>query len=174
MMLMTLRGTPFLYYGDEIGMADRPFEKDELRDPVGLRFHPVAGRDPERTPMQWTGAPGAGFTTPDATPWLPFGDAGACNVADQREDPRSVLNLTRDLIAFRTTMGSAPYERLPSDGGPWLYRRGDVVVALNMSDEVVTVDLAGDVALSTSRDLEGQSAGGLSLGGWEGVVVASS
>jgi alpha-glucosidase len=174
MMLLTLRGTPFLYYGDEIGMPDRPFAKEEVRDPVGVRFHPVAGRDPERTPMQWSSGDGAGFTDPGAAPWLPFGDGDANNVADQRDDPRSVLNLTRDLIALRERFATEPYERLAADGPTWIYRRGaDTAVALNLSDEAVTIDLPGTVSVSTSRDLDGQASVGLSLGAWEGVVVSS-
>jgi alpha-glucosidase len=171
MMLMTLRGTPFLYYGDEIGMADRPFSKHEVLDPVGVRFHPVAGRDPERTPMQWSGGPGAGFTSPDATPWLPFGDAAACNVADQRDDERSVLHLARELIALRRSFARKSYERVPGD--IWMFRRGVHTIVLNVTDEPVTLEIDGAVALSTSRDLDGQSAGGLSLPPWEGVVVSS-
>jgi alpha-glucosidase len=174
LVLLTLRGTPFLYYGDEIGMPDRPFEKSEVLDPVGVRFHPVAGRDPERTPMQWASGDGAGFTPGGTTPWLPFGDAGTCNVADQEADPSSVLNLTRDLIALRRGFGGASYERIAADPPLWMYRRGDVTIAINMSDEPVAIDIEGDVAISTSRTLDGQSADGLSLGGWEGVVVSPS
>jgi alpha-glucosidase len=174
MMLLTLRGTPFMYYGDEIGMVDRPFSKDEVLDPVGIKFHPVAGRDPERTPMQWEPGPGAGFTTPDAVPWLPFGDAGAINVAAQRGDDRSVLHLARELLALRKGFSGEPYERMGSADAVWVYRRGAAVtVVLNLSDDPKTVSLGGRVALSTSRDLDGQSAEGLSLPPWEGVVVAS-
>jgi alpha-glucosidase len=172
MMLLTLRGTPFLYYGDEIGMQDRPFDRDEVLDPVGLRFHPVAGRDPERTPMQWRDEPGAGFTSPDATPWLPFGDISR-NVAGQRDDAGSILNLTRDLVALRKGFTQSDYERMLLDGALWVFRRGSRVVALNMSDDPVVLNVMGHVALSTSRGLDGQSAEGLSLPGWEGVVVSS-
>jgi alpha-glucosidase len=172
MMLLTLRGTPFLYYGDEIGMQDRPFSKDEVLDPVGVRFHPVAGRDPERTPMQWSAEEGGGFTSADATPWLPFGDAAACNVADQRDDKRSLLHLTRDLLAHRRWFARDPYERIES--AIWTYRRGSHVVALNMTDAPAQIDVDGVVAVSTSRDLDGQSATGLSLPPWEGVVVSPS
>ena len=90
----------FLYEGDEIGMTDVDVPRAELVDPVGIRFYPHAGRDPVRTPMQWTAEAGGGFTDAGVTPWLPFGDL-ACNVADQRDDPDSFLTLTRDLIAYR-------------------------------------------------------------------------
>src|SRR5262249_1607508 len=90
LMLLTLRGTPFLYYGEEIGMRDGFIPPEQLQDPVGKRF-PGLGRDPERTPMQWTGEPGAGFTTGSET-WLPIGDdAPTVNVARQLRDPRSLL-----------------------------------------------------------------------------------
>ena len=87
MMLLTLPGSVFLYYGDELGMLDTDVPKERLEDPVGRRLYPVYGRDPERTPMPWSPRPGAGFTAPNVEPWLPFGDIAACNVEDQRRDP---------------------------------------------------------------------------------------
>jgi alpha-glucosidase len=94
-ILLTLRGTPFIYYGEEIGMRDVPIPPDKEQDPA--RFGSV-GRDPERTPMQWDDTPNAGFTT--GTPWLPVGDT-RMNVAAQRRDPDSLLALYRRLIALR-------------------------------------------------------------------------
>jgi alpha-glucosidase len=179
LMLLTLRGTPFIYYGDEIGMTDRPFGSEELRDPVGLRFHPVAGRDPERTPMQWSAGPNAGFTPPDAVPWLPVGDNDTRNVEDQRNDPASVLNLTRDLVALRKAnpdLVSGDYRRIRGPDGVWGYARGErFVVLLNFSDDTVTVDpITGRIEMTTTREREGQAVGGkLSLGPWEGAVVSS-
>src|SRR6266550_1102390 len=101
LMLMGLRGTPFLYYGDEIGMPDTDIPNDRVLDPVGVFHGARVGRDPERTPMPWTGEPGAGYSQPGVEPWLPYGDVAACNVADQRRDPDSTLSLTRDLIGLR-------------------------------------------------------------------------
>jgi alpha-glucosidase len=180
LMLLTLRGTPFLYYGDEIGMTDRQFERSEVLDPVGERFHPAAGRDPERTPMQWSSGDGAGFTTPGTTPWLPFGDHESCNVAEQRADSGSMLNLCRDIIALRRripALREGAYTRLDAPPDVWAYGRGDsAIVALNFSDqgaEVATSD--GTIVLSTDRDREGQSVGvALSLSPGEGVVVELS
>ncbi len=74
MLLLTLRGAVFLYEGDEIGMTDVDVPRAELVDPVGIRFYPHAGRDPVRTPMQWSNEPGGGFTGADVSPWLRFGD----------------------------------------------------------------------------------------------------
>jgi alpha-glucosidase len=101
MLLLTLRGTPTLYNGDEIGMHDVPIPPDTVRDPFeqnvpGRGF----GRDPERTPMQWDAGPHAGFST--ETPWLPVAaDYRTANVAVQRTAPRSMLALHRALIALR-------------------------------------------------------------------------
>ena len=61
-MMLTLRGTPFLYYGDELGMPETEIPVERVLDPVGKIHGPRVGRDGERTPMQWTDAPGAGFT----------------------------------------------------------------------------------------------------------------
>jgi alpha-glucosidase len=101
LMLLSLRGTPFLYYGDEIGMLDAHIADDQVLDPVGKMHGARVGRDPERSPMQWTGEPGAGFSPEGVVTWLPYGDYIACNVADQQDDPRSMLALTRDLVAVR-------------------------------------------------------------------------
>ena len=177
MLLLTLRGTPVLYYGDEIGMPDVELTQEQLRDPVGLRFWPAySGRDPGRTPMQWTDASGAGFTKPRAQPWLPIGDNRSCNVEAQRRDESSVLHLTRDLIALRKEFASAPYSKRQSPDGTWVYRRGKHVIALNLSDETVKISrLRGVVRISTTRARDGQEfSGGLSLDGWEGVVVDAS
>ena len=98
-LLLTLRGTPTLYYGDELGMTDAAIATDAVRDPRATT-QPGHGRDPERTPMRWTGAPGAGFTT--GAPWLPIGDDVArVNVEAERDDPQSMLALHRRLLALR-------------------------------------------------------------------------
>ena len=126
LMLLTLRGTPFLYFGDEIGMVEVPVTGDDVRDPAGeLGTQP--GRDPGRTPMQWNAGPGAGFTREGVRPWLPIGNARANNVEDQRRDPGSVLRLCRDLIALRretSDLRSGAYASLPSPPGAWSWRRG--------------------------------------------------
>jgi alpha-glucosidase len=101
-MYLTLRGTPILYYGEEIGMENYgPNSKDEVRDPIGRRGWPLEkGRDGERTPMQWTDAKNAGFT--EATPWLPVAPSyKSHNVAAETTDPKSILNFYRRLLALR-------------------------------------------------------------------------
>ena len=100
-LLLTLRGTPFLYYGEEIGMRNGRIKRRELLDPVGKRYWPLnVGRDGERTPMRWSPEPNAGFTT--GTAWLPAGDlSDGINVEEERSDPSSLLILFQRLIALR-------------------------------------------------------------------------
>jgi alpha-glucosidase len=179
MMLLCLRGTPFLYYGDEIGLPEVPLDPATALDPVARRTgDPSRNRDPCRTPMQWDDEPGGGFTTADATPWLPLGDVAACNVAAQREDPGSVLHLVRDLIALRRRepdLTSGGYDVLSAPDGAWAWRRGDgFAVCLNLSGDPVAVEgVEGRVAIGTARARDGESvAGSVRLGAYEGVVVA--
>ena len=105
MLLLTLRGTPTCYYGDEIGMEDVPIPFEECMDPAALQQpeqYEIWGRDPERTPMQWDDTPNAGFTTAEARPWLPLAaDYATRNVAAQEGDPASMLSLFRALTALR-------------------------------------------------------------------------
>lgn len=100
-MLLTLRGTPTLYYGEEIGQDDIYLRRRQILDPPGKRYWPVyKGRDACRAPMQWNEAPRAGFTSGD--PWLPVNtDYMMKNVAYQSEDPASLLNFYRRLIWLR-------------------------------------------------------------------------
>jgi alpha-glucosidase len=180
MALLTLRGTPFLYYGDEIGMTDVPVPAAETRDTVGLRLSPDEGRDPCRTPMQWTAEPGAGFTGPDVRPWLPIGDAASVNVEDQRADPASMLHLCRDLIELRRrtlALRSGAYAPLATPPNVWAWRRGsDVLVALNLSDRVAALaPEPGTILISTDRRRDGEPVRGeLALEPWQGVVVGPS
>ena len=180
MALVTLRGTPVLYYGDEIAMRDTPLAYEDLRDPVGLRFWPEnPGRDSARTPMHWSPEPGAGFTEPGAKPWLPLGDHRATNVAAQRADDSSFLRLCRDLIALRRSLPElqrAPYEPLPAPPGAWAWRRGSTVaVALNLSDEEVALaGLDGTIRVGTRRERDGEAVRErLLLRAWEGAVLVS-
>ncbi|MDQ6853485.1 MAG: alpha-amylase family glycosyl hydrolase [Actinomycetota bacterium] len=177
MMLLTLPGSVFLYYGDELGMPDTDVPKERLEDPVGKRLYPVYGRDPERTPMQWSPAPGAGFTEPGVEPWLPFGDSVGCNVEDQRRDPESMLSLCRDLIGLRAAvpdLRTGAYARLAAEGGLWAWRRGErTVVALNLGDDPAELQVPnGMVRIATQRERDGERVeGALTLGPWEGAIV---
>jgi alpha-glucosidase len=175
-LLLGLRGTPLLYYGDEIGMQDVAVPRDRLRDPVGIRHWPDdRGRDGGRTPMQWT--PGGGFSPDGVAPWLPMGDAANRNVAEQREDPGSFLHLCRDLIALRRErpeVHEGGYDALPTPAGVWAWRRGDsTVVALDVSGDGGTFDLGpATVLIGSLRERDGQRVdGAVELGPWEALVL---
>ncbi len=177
-VLLCLRGTPVLYQGDEIGLPDTEVRREDLRDPLGVRYWPAyAGRDGMRTPMPWENVTGGGFTSPGVRPWLPFGDLAACNVSDQRSDPRSMLHLTRDLIALRRQepeLHAGDYRSLAAPDGVWAWGRGDrFVVVANLSDRDAVVDVpSGTVRLATVRTREGELvAGTVTVGGWEALVV---
>lgn len=104
-LLLTLRGTPVLNYGEELGMVNHdPMRREDVKDIIGVKGWPKEkGRDGERTPMQWDASPNAGFNR-GAAPWLPVGaDYASRNVAAARADPGSVLNFYRRLIALRRT-----------------------------------------------------------------------
>ena len=176
--LLMLRGTPVLYYGDELALPNVDVPRERLQDPVGIRRWPEEpGRDRGRTPMHWSPEPGAGFTSAPERAWLPIGDNAACNVEDQRRDQRSVVNLCRDAIALRRELHDlrrADYAPLRTDAGVWAWRRGaDAVVALNLRDEPASIgDVRGTIALTTTREREGVPVeDGLALGPWEGAVV---
>jgi len=176
LMLLSLRGTPVLYQGDEIGMANVAVPHEDMRDPLGVRFYPYyEGRDAGRTPMQWSDAPGGGFT--EAAPWLPVGDVAAANVLGQRDDPASVLTLCRDLIAFRRRhpeFSTGDSTTVATPEATWAFTRGPRhVVALNMSSETnVIVGLSGTIAVCTDRAREGEAADSdLRLAPFEGLVL---
>ncbi len=100
-LMLTLRGTPFLYYGEEIGMRDVSLKRSEIMDPPGKKFWPFyKGRDGCRSPMQWSAAEYAGFSK--VRPWLPIHpNYIQRNVENQQDDQGSMLNFTRQLIQLR-------------------------------------------------------------------------
>ena len=159
MLLLALRGTPTLYYGDEIGMRDVPIPPGRIRDPWEVNMPGLGeGRDPCRTPMRWTEAPNAGFCPPNVEPWLPIGcEVEAINVASQERDPASMLSLTRALTALRrerAALRSGGYEAVEAHGDALVIRRaadGDrLVVALNLGGGRARVEARGTVLLSTN------------------------
>jgi alpha-glucosidase len=185
MLLLTLRGTPVVYYGDEIGMTDVPVPDELSQDPYARQVPGFGvGRDPERTPMQWSSDVHSGFCRPDVTPWLPLAaDADRVNVAEQDTDPGSVLSLHRSLIALRRAepaLAVGDYEPVSSDDDVLVYRRvhdgRTLLVALNLGDEDRTVPIpkGGSVLLGTIVTRTGEAVGGtLALGAGEGVIVGS-
>jgi alpha-glucosidase len=140
MLLLTLRGTPTLYFGEEIGMVDGDIPPGERVDPRELNCPGRGlGRDHARTPMQWDASAGAGFTR--GTPWLPLADGHErCNVEEQRDDPGSMLSLYRRLLALRRreqALAIGSYAPLAADAPLFAWRRRhqgcDWLVVLNLS-----------------------------------------
>jgi alpha-glucosidase len=182
MLLLTLRGTPTMYYGDEIGMRDVEIPAGLIQDPWGKQVQGLGlGRDPERTPMQWDDSTHAGFCDPDVAPWLPAGETyRTTNVRHEAEDPRSMLNLTRRLLRLRSTeaLSAGSYRPVESAEGTFAYIReyGDrcLLVALNFtaSDATAPCPGAGQVLLSTHLDSEDRPVEGtVSLRPNEGCVI---
>ena len=174
LMLLTLRGTPILYYGDEIGMTAPPPERmgntrmDDARD---------QSRDLSRTPMQWNRSRHAGFTAGD-TPWLPVGDPGSANVATQSADRGSILWFVRDLIDLRRRTpslreGAMAFVDGPADVLAW--RRDDALVAMNLGTAPQAIPASGRIAICTDRKRDNELvAGSLVLPAKTGVVLLSA
>ena len=167
MLLLTLRGTPTCYYGEELGMQDIPLPRESMHDPAG-KEDPEKSRDPVRSPMQWDGSANAGFCAPEATPWLPVAvDYQSYNVVEEQRDPRSFLMLTRRLLELRKatpalTFGS--YQSVEQENDTcFVYLRQHAnqrcLVALNfsMQNQVVRLPESGQgrVLLSSYIDREG-------------------
>lgn len=180
LMLMGLRGTPFIYYGDEIGMVDTKVPRERVLDPVGVFHGARFGRDGERTPMHWTARPGAGFSEPGVEPWLPYGDYAAINVEAQRHDPDSMLSLTRDLIGLRDALPElrrGSYQRLDRGDGDdvWAWKRGErTIVVCNLSDDACAVPSIGPgvIRIGTTRvRAEERVDDALALDPWEAAIV---
>ena len=167
LLLLTLRGTPTLYYGDEIGMREVDIPAAKACDPWG-RKRPGLSRDPSRTPMQWDGSESAGFSTgPPGSPWLPLArDYRSRNVARQLAEPDSLLNLYRRILRFRReseALRRGAYHRIESLPSSILgYRREHSGQCLrvfhNFGDRAaeVTVDEPCRVVLSTRPAREGK------------------
>jgi alpha-glucosidase len=182
-LLLTLRGTPTLYYGDELGMPDARIAAAEVQDPAELRQPGEGkGRDPERSPMLWENRENAGFTAAGVKTWLPLvWDWPKFTVETQGYDERSSLALYRKLLALRRasaalTSGSVLAARAVEGVLSYLRTAGSerVEVHLNLTDEVRWVEcLPGRVALSSHLDGEGMVVQGwLKLRGDEGIAVS--
>jgi alpha-glucosidase len=183
MLLLTLRGTPTLYYGDELGLEDVAVAPDEVQDPWERRVPGQGlGRDPVRTPMPWDASSHAGFCPPGVAPWLPVGEANAGrHVAGQLRDPRSMLALHRRLLAVRRAspaLHAGALRLLHARDGLLAWRREhereQVLVALNLGGEQRSLPLPapGRILAATGAERAGTGvAGELVLAGDEGLVV---
>lgn len=182
-LLCTLRGTPTLYYGDELGMLDVPIPPEAVQDPYEKNVPGLGlGRDPERTPMQWSAADHAGFSS--ARPWLPLAeDFATRNVEVERRDAGSMLSLYRALLALRRarpTLSLGDYRSLETNPAVlgYLRRHGQKrdAVLLNLGGERQLVRASSDierarVLLSTHPDRIGAPLGA-ALEPNEAVVLA--
>ncbi|NLH51078.1 MAG: alpha-glucosidase [Myxococcales bacterium] len=158
-LLLTLRGTPFLYYGEEIGMTNRWFPRRLIRDPMGKKVWPLyQGRDSSRTPMLWKGGPGAGFTTGE--PWLPLDpEAELLCVQNAAKVPRSLLNFYKRLSWLRKQKPALQHGSFEALGLPdphvFAFRRRAgkqaITVLLNFADreKISPVAVNGAVLVST-------------------------
>ena len=186
-LLLTLRGTPTLYYGDELGMEDVAIPREQICDPFEKNVPGIGvGRDPARTPMRWHPGRNAGFTT--GTPWLPLGDGCAtCNVETEASDAESMLSLCRRLLWLRRSnpaLALGDYLGVSCEEECLAYmRRHDaqrVLVMLNFSVDGRSLDLPpelaqGRIVFSTraSRAPE-EVAGCVALAPAEGVVIEAT
>jgi len=159
MLLLTLRGTPTLYYGDELGMQDVSIPPERFQDPVMWRKPGTdEGRDPERTPMQWDSSSNAGFCPGDVEPWLPLAvDYPTINVAVERADPHSTFNFYKRLLHLRRTLPALTLgdfqfipvvdNHLASIQDVLAYRRSwqdqRLLVVINFSANSQLIDLSG-------------------------------
>jgi alpha-glucosidase len=184
MLLLTLRGTPTLYYGDELGMPDVAIPAELVQDPWEKNVPGLGlGRDPERTPMLWDDSQNAGFSA--ATPWLPVApNYQTANVRAQRRDPASMLMLYHRLIALRRAtpaLAVGAYTAVEARDEILAYMRTHAgkrcLVVLNFgaqphifaSDQV---HLQGHIVLSSYLDRANEAVSGMiTLRGDEGVIL---
>lgn len=190
MLLLTLRGTPTTYYGEEIGMENVPIPWEKMHDPPAVNQPEIAdevGRDPERTPMPWNDSPSAGFTVAGIEPWLPLAaDYATRNVAAQAADPTSILNFYRALTQLRRAepaLHAGDYTPIETDStGILAYLRSaptaaNFIIVLNLGSEQQALDLShiatsATIAISTDMVRAGTvDLPHLQIGPNEGLVL---
>lgn len=165
MLLLTLRGTPTLYNGEEIGMVDGIIHQEDVQDPQGLILGVAYTRDVCRTPLQWDDSPNAGFST--AKPWLPVNpDYTTRNVQAQRHDKHAILALYQRLIALRSQENAlilGVYKSVDAPSGVLAYTRADAqktyLVLLNLTGQPKTFSGAytGQIVVDTPLQREGEA-----------------
>ena len=185
-MLLTLRGTPYLYYGEEIGMREISLRRSEILDPPGKRFWPFyKGRDGCRSPMQWDASANAGFSS--RKPWLPVHpDYIGRNVEAQNTKPDSMLNFTRHLIKLRREKSALQrgdftlLTEVPKDTLAYLRQTPEqtILVALNFRNYPASVqkipERVWNLLFSTARETAPVSAKNLDLAPYEVVILESA
>jgi alpha-glucosidase len=182
MLLMTLKGTPFLYMGDEMGRRRVSIPPHRVRDPLE-KLLPGSGlcRAPERAPMRWDDSPNGGFTTGE--PWLPLDLACSANVTAQQNDERSILALFRALFALRrehACVCEGRYEPLRSQNDVISFKRvedgQEILISLNIAAEPRRWHWQGrgELLLSTHLDQTSKSLpeASILLRGNEGVIIS--
>jgi alpha-glucosidase len=180
-LLMTLRGTPTLYYGDELGHPSVDIPPDRVRDPFGINMPGgTQGRDPVRTPMPWDRSRNSGFSSGE--PWLPLAPhAAEISVEAQKSDPSSNLCLTRALIALRNAepaLNAGTFEMLPTEGRTLAYERraGErrFAIVLDVESKPARVELpdAGRILVCTTVERIGEKvAGSIAIAPDEAAVI---
>jgi alpha-glucosidase len=183
MLLLTLRGTPTLYYGDELGIGHIEVPQNLVRDPWAKREPGLGvGRDPARTPMQWNASAFAGFSTHE--PWLPLtADHETRNVVAMSNDKMSILYLVRSLLHFRrqhASLSQGKWRLLSRESDVLAYERRNgehrIIVVLNFAANPrawsTPASTKARVAISTHGDRHGEPVGSiLSLRGNEGLLI---
>lgn len=184
-LLFTLRGTPYLYYGEEIGMRDISLKRSEILDPPGRKYWPFyKGRDGCRSPMQWDGSTNAGFSS--AKTWLPIHpNHRVRNVETQRGDPNSMLNFTRHIIKLRRenpALHQGDFTLLtiqPKDTLAYLRQtpKNTLLVALNFKNRMTTIESLPEgkwnMLYSTARVSVPESVQSFQLSPYEVLIMES-
>ncbi len=180
-LLLTTRGTPTLYYGDELGMVDADIAADRQLDPWAEGAG-VPGRDGCRTPMQWSADPHGGFSPATASStWLPLADGFEERCVDEQiADHDSMLSLYRDLLTLRRVepaLHGGDYRRREAPDGVLAFERAGVfLVVVSFVDDPIEVPVPdSSVAISTDRSLDAKSvSGSLTLQGNQAIVLRLS
>lgn len=183
MLLLTLRGTPTIYNGDEIGMVDGDIIEGDIHDPQGHRLGLHMSRDFCRTPLQWDDSPLAGFSLVETdSTWLPVThDYKTRNIKAQMKDASSLWSLVQQLLAFRKNSQAilaGRYQSLDSSEGCFVYLREhddeQLAIALNFTNEMkqLTLPFSGDILMTTHTNSNAQLDDGVViLGANEGVII---
>lgn len=183
LLLTTLRGTPVLYQGDELGLREVRLSRAQIQDPPGRRFWPLyRGRDGSRTPLPWDETVNGGFS--EGEPWLPLGEGNLKrSVAAQRNNPDSLWAMWRDALAVRRTsrvLQTGAQGEVSARDGVLMFSRdledSRVWVVLNMTDrrrEIAEVASGEWRVLLGTHPRDRLVAGRLTLAGCEGVLLES-